>query len=477
MAALPIPIGSNIGAFKELGEPKVVNAYAEATGADNKAPYTLLPCCGLIPLGDDVDGACRGMIWLDDDSKLYAVFGFYLYSVSSDGTKTQVAPVSGTGPVHIARNDAGVTQVIIVTNEGLIFSAVDGTVTLESYLDDDDNYIFTNEDGTDATVKGVTQVGGYFVYWINEGRFYVSALNSTTVTALDYATAESDPDALTKVHGRGNTAYMIGTRTIEVWAVSGAADFPLTRVQGAALNFGSSSPYSIQDFDKGVMLVASDNTVRFIQGYNDRVISNPEIARLIEAEPDKSALYAFTYTRGVNKFYCLQGYGWTREYNAATDKWHHRESGVGNQWKASFYARAFGSDIFGSRETGRTFQGSYSTFVEDSEPLLWGFDTSLYHSFPNGVSIEQMDLDVRTGNGPTSSVEGELMLELSKDNGRTFYLQKQAGLGKLGEYGKRVRFYGLGQCDHRGMMVRVRISDPVPRGIVSIDMQVSKVAL
>ena len=474
MVALPYPVRSNPSAYSVFGEPRLINAYAEVTGDDSKAPYALLPCAGLVPWGADATGACRGMIWLEDDQKLYAVFGYYLYDIASDGTKTSEGLVSGTSPVYMARNDAATTQVMIVS-DGKAFSLVDGTLTLQDNLDDDGNSIFTDSAGTAQNPAGVTQAGGYFIIWLDGGRFYVSELASTTFTALRFATAESDPDGLTKAHGKSNTLYLIGTQTIEVWAVNGGADFPFSRIQGAHLNFGSRSPHTIVDVDQSVVMVASDNTVRAVQGYSNQVISSKEVARLIEAETDKSALYAFTYSRGENKFYCLQGSGWTREYNFATGFWHHRYTGADQQWQAAYYARAFDKDIFGSRVEGATFEGSYTTLTEDGNPLIWGFDTQIFHAYPNGLSFSRIDIDMEVGGGPTHSTEGDLMLSWSDDNLHSWKGERQLGLGYLGDFKKTVSAVRLGSCGRSGRAFRFRISDPVVRSVALIDVDAHQV--
>lgn len=469
MTELRLPYRSNPGAYKLLGSPRLINAYAEQTGDDNKAPYVLLPCSGLTALGSDVSGKCRGMIWLEEDTKLYAVFGYFAYDVASDGTKTQLGFVGGTGPVSIARNDAATTQVVIVTG-GYAYLLESGSLVIKEYTDGSGNVLFTP--------LGVTSCGGYFVFWEGDGTFWASALNATTVDALSFATAEADPDGLTAAFGQANTLYLIGTVSTEIWTVSGSGDFPFEKVQGAHLRFGSLSPDTIVDFGESIVMVCEDNVVREITGYQNRAISSNEVSRLIEEETDKSALYAFSYKRGVNRFYCLQGTGWTREYNAATGTWHDRYSGLSDPWKAAYYARAFNKDVFGSRETGRTYEGDYTTFQEDGDPQIWGFDTETFHSFPNGLSFEKLSIDAETGDGISLTEDAYCMVRWSDDGGRTVKGEKRLSLGKTGEYGKRLHTQGgLGTCSPSGRMFKVRISDPVIRSIALIDAQVLPVEL
>ena len=476
MTALRLPYRSNPGTYRVEGEPRLLNCYAEPLGDDNKGPYSLQACAGLIPHVTEVIGGCRGMIWLEDDQKLYAVFGYFLYDVSTTGGKTQVGLIGGTKPVFLARNDAATTQVLIAS-EGKIFSLIDGTLALQSYTDDDGNSLFADADGNSRTVVSVTQSGGYFVIGLEDGTFFATTLNSVNTDALRFATAESDPDGLTKAHGQGNTLYLVGTQSIEVWAISGGADFPFSRVQGAQLNFGSLSPNTIVDLDQSVVMVCSDNVVRQIAGYQSKVISSNEVARLIEAETDKTALKAFVYSRGVNKFYCLQGTGWTREFNVATGFWHDRVTGVSEAWLGAYYARAFNKDIFGSSKTGKTFEGSYSTFLEDGQPLIWGFETETIHAFPDAIQFNRLSIDTETGNGPSVDEAGELMLDWSDDEGRSWQGFRRISLGKLGEYGAVVEAWGLGLASRKGRVFRVRISDPITRGIAQIDVDGEPVKL
>lgn len=476
MTALRLPYRSNPGTYRVEGEPRLINCYAEPLGDDNKGPYSLQACAGLIPHASEVVGACRGMIWLEDDQKLYAVFGYFLYDVATDGTKTQVGYVAGTKPVFLARNDADTTQVLI-QSDGRIFSLIDGTLALQSYVDDDGNSLFADADGNDRMIVSVTQSGGYFVIGLADGTFFATTLNSVETSALRFATAESDPDGLTKAHGQGNTLYLVGTQSIEVWAISGGAGFPFSRVQGAQLNFGSLSSHTIVDLDQSVAMVCSDNVVRLIAGYQSKVISSNEVARLIEAETDKTALKAFVYSRGVNKFYCLQGTGWTREYNTATGLWHDRITGTSNPWLGSYYARAFNKDIFGSSASGKTFEGSYSTFVEDGKPLLWGFETETIHAFPDSIQFNRLSIDTETGNGPSASEAGELMLDWSDDEGRSWKGFRRISLGKKGVYNTTVEAWGLGLATRKGRVFRVIISDPIIRAIAQIDVDAEPVKL
>lgn len=460
MTELPIPLRSNPGAFRLQGEPRIINAYPQNEGDELKARNVLVPVSGQTRFGGSLDllSPCRGMIFIQEENEFYCVAGFGLHSVDANGTGTKLLTVAGGGNVYFARNDAETVQTVCVI-EGRAYIIEGGTATYTPYS---------------FTPKGVTFCGGYFVFWEDKGRFWVSALRDTTVDGLSFATAEGDPDGLIKVHGSLNTLYLVGERTIEIWQVTGA-DFPFAKVGGAHLRFGSLSPHTIKDYANGVALVANDNQVYLINGFNHSVISSNEVCRLIESEADKSAITAFTYNRDGNKFYTLQGTGWTREYNSTTGTWADRRTGPVGQWDALHAIEAWGKTIFGSQSGGQFSEADTSLFTENGLELIWGFDTTIFHASPKGLYFGRVDIDVETGHGDPTDDEPLLMLSWSDDNGRTTKETRHLGIGYRGNYKKSVRTNRLGSCNEKGRQFSIRISDPVIRGISGMYVEASQV--
>ena len=464
MTLLPIPLKSNPGIYKFEGQPKVFNAYANVSGQDRKSVASLVPCGGLKSFGSDTEGACRGLIYIEEESLLFTINGIRLFKFDSAGTKTEVGLLTGSKPVSWARNDATNVETVIVS-DGRAYKLTDATL---GYLN---NVLPDNQ-----TPMGVTLVGGYFLIWTAEGRMYTSDLNSTTFQALNFATAESDPDGLTACIGIQNTLYAIGTKSTEVWQIDGSTGFPLARIAGASLRFGSLSQHTVKEIDNQVLFVGSDNAVHIASGYNTKVISTDEISSLIEAEADKSDIVAFVHTRNDNKFYCLQGSGWTREFNVKTGFWHDRFTDTENQWRAIHHARAWNRDFFGDRITGDLHEADYSLYTESGVPIVWGFQTTHIHSQPNALEFTGMYLDMETGNSALGD-EGEVMVKWSDDHARTWKGERRLSLGKQGEYTKRVKTGHMGQSRPAGRVFWVGISDPVIRAVNEIDIKANVVHL
>jgi hypothetical protein len=464
MTLLPIPLKSNPAFHPIGGEPKVFNAYGVLGGEDRKSVSSLIPCGGLKSFGSDTEGVCRGLIYIEEETTLFTINGIRIFKFNSAGTKTEVGLLTGDEPVIWARNDADTVQTVIIS-DGRAYKLTDATLGyLNNVLPDD------------GIPLGVTLVGGYFLIWKADGKMYTSDLNSMTFQPLNFATAESDPDGLTACIGIQNKLYAIGTKSTEVWQIDGTTGFPLSRISGASIDFGSLSKHTVKEIDNKVLFVASDNTVRVVSGYQEQSVSTDEISSLIEAESDKNDLIAFVHTRNDNKFYCLQGTDWTRELNIKTGFWHNRFTDTENQWKALHHARAWGRDIFGDRLNGDLHEGDYTIYTESGAPMTWGFQTTQIHAQPNALEFLGAHFDMETGHSALND-EAFVMWKWSDDNGRTWKGERQLSLGNQGEYTRRVKTGHMGTCKPNGRVFWLGISDPVVRALNEIDIKANVVAM
>ena len=465
MRPIPIPIRTNPAEYRVGGSPRLVNCYAEMMGPDNKAPYTIVPCAGAKQFSSESGGTCRGMIYSEDTDSLYVVRAGQLHKIEEDETATLLGFIEGTQSVTMARNNA-VPQDIVICSENRLYRIKGDVFEIKT---------LPIEDGQNPL--GVTYHQGYLVYYFANGRFYASELASVETDGTRFATAEGHPDGLKSAIGLGNALYLIGNDTTEVWAVSGGATFPFARVGGTYLEIGTESPNTVRAFNNGAVWVGADNVVYFVNGYQYEPISSPEVARLIEADPNRTRLVGFTHERGLNKFYTLQGTGWTREYNAQTKEWHSRENVLGNAWHMAFSANAWGKTIMGDRADGRLFELDYNLFTDDDEELPWAFDTTTINAFPDALSFEKLWFDMEVGDGLDYQTPGEVMLSWSDDTGVTFKQERRLPLGVQGNYTRQVKTSRLGRSGPQGRVFRLRVTDPVVRSIASVQALVSKVAL
>ncbi len=62
---------------------------------------------------------------------------------------------------------------------------------------------------------------GYFIFSIADGRLQVSGINDTTISALDFTTAQARPGGLHRAVSFGQQLYAFGPASIEVYTEHG----------------------------------------------------------------------------------------------------------------------------------------------------------------------------------------------------------------------------------------------------------------
>lgn len=463
MTALPIAFRSDVGRFAEFGSVKLINAYAEKQGNDAKAPMAVLPCDGLVQFCMNGDTPCRGMIYLPDLDVIYAVHNSSCYKVESDGTTTRIGTVPGTDPVQLSRNQKADPQVVIWTSAGTLLIESD-TV---SYLLDDDIL---------SDIVSADYVSGYTVLGNSDRRFQISALNSSKIyDALDFATFEQKAGKLVRVFGNRGELFGFCTDWTEVWKNSGNADFPFEPISN--IERGLMAAQSVVALDGTVIWLSSDGLVVRLagDGYMPQRISTHYVERLVRDDPNQADIKAFAWTRGGHSFYCLSGTSWTVCFDAATSVWHNRESYGQTNWRAVYAVQAWGKTIVGDSQSGKLFYLDSNTYTEDTDTMIWGVDSPPMHAFPHGGRTNALHLDMATGHGLLSGQgsDPKVMLSLSRDGGTTFTGYRELGLGATGDTGARVTARRMGRFGPKGMVFRVRISDPVARGLVAADADVT----
>ena len=116
-----------------------------------------------------------------------------------------------------------------------------------------------------------------------------------------------------------------GSDTIEVWQDVGSSPFPFQRVTVIPCGLIGTSAIAGggRVWDRSVLFVAHDHTVRQLKGYDPIIVSNEDVAHDIE-ECARSGLAdqfrAQVYTHGDNAIWSLTGahddeHQWTWEYN------------------------------------------------------------------------------------------------------------------------------------------------------------------
>jgi hypothetical protein len=485
--AIQFPLSTSPGQRPQEGMGRLINCYAETRGEGlpvwHRAP-------GARILGDagtsdtwvswsfpfeewfvaredasaSLAGEFRGGVVVGNS--LYAAFGETVYTVDESGAFTALTgTLPGTDKVFFARNNNATPQVVMVT-DSTAYYVTGGAVA-------------AYPDGDVGSPACVCFHDSYFMFGYGTGKVQASGVNTTAVNALDFTTAETNPDGVIQTWSYRGLLYAAGTSTIEVFGppVNPEA-FPLTR-QNYNITPGLISPFCVAGFEaefgNNPIYCASDNTVRQLNGYSPDKISPPELDALIAAVDDRSTLEACCYISKGHAFWQLSSSTWTWVFNCNNQKWHERVSQGLTRSRMSISVPAFESWLVGDTESNNILQidGALATEVDDE--ILFRVESAPLKDFANRVRVSRADFDFTVGVGDatgTDPIETDptILVSWSDDGGYSWSTPWYRLLGAQAETQQRITVLNTGLSGPMGRRWRLDVSDPVHVGLMGGSM-------
>lgn len=456
----PLPLFGigNVGKSVNVNAQKRINLYVEVKQDDEgKHILTLYGTPGLSTFVNLGSKPIRGVYQMG--SLIYAVNDDKLYSIANDGTTTELGTLNSTaGRVNFSDNG---TQIMLVDGtDGYIWNT--GTSTFSEISDAD-------WPGADT----VTFLNGRFV--VNKpdtGEFYWSALyDGTSWDALDFATAESDPDVLTSVIAELGQLVLFGGKTTEFWGDSGGADSPYARVGSSAIEWGLAARDSLSKFAGGLMFMGTNRLGQvqciLLNGYQAMPVSNPDMDTVFASYGDISNATGFAYMMGGHAFYQVNfptvGKSWL--YDAQSKSWSELQSS-GGRHRANMFVRLLGNSYVTDYENGKLYEIDPDVYTDDGEYIAREL-ICRHVASGNRMSMNQMWLEMESGVGlqEGQGSDPQIMLQVSRDGGKTYGNELWRSFGEVGEYRTRALWNRLGQA--YDFVFKFRITDPVKVVIVA----------
>jgi hypothetical protein len=469
----PILGSAYVARSVNAADNRMVNLFPEVIPEGGKEPAFLQRAPGLRKLATVGNGPIRGL-W-QHQNELFAVSGNYFYKISSSYAVTQLGAVAGTGPVSITDNG---TQIFIAANpQGYIYNTS------------------TNVFGqiTDPDFDGAVTVGyldGYFVYnEPNSQRIWVTALlDGTQIDPLDFASAEGSPDGVVGIVSDHRELWVFGVNSVEVWYNSGAADFPLQRIQGAFNEIGCAAAYSIAKMDNGVFWLGKDARGQGIvfraNGYTGQRISTHAVEWQIQQYGDISDAIAYTYQQDGHSFYVLifPSADTTWVYDVAAQAWHERAGWHNGAWtRHRSNCQAFFNNevVVGDYANGDIYAFDLDVYADHDRPQRW---LRSWRALPTGqnnlkrTAHHSLQLDCETGVGLNSGQgqNPQVMLRWSDDGGHTWSNEHWTSLGAIGAFQHRAFWRRLGMTlKLRDRVYELSGTDPVRIYIMAAELSIS----
>ena len=456
--------GAYMARSSNFDAQRCVNLYVEKSDSGTSKDAAMLVGTPGLKLWATLAGSTvRGCINFDGIYS-FVVVGQNVYRVDTSGAAELTGTiVNNVTPVSMASNG---TDIFMVTGpKGYVIDPVANTLV---------EYIDVSFSGADR----VDFINGAFVFnQPNSGKFWAMDPYSTTLDPLYFATAEGSPDALVSLIVNQNEIWLFGSMTSEIWVYNGdTATFPYQRVEGAFIDQGCAAVHSVAKADMKVFwLSANDKGQGMVfqsEGYSPKRVSTHAMEKALAKYETIADAVAYTYQQEGHTFYVLNfpTANATWAYDTTTGLWGERlwrqSDGQWGRHRGNCHMYFNRKNLVGDWQTGQIYELDLDTYTDNGNALV------RLRSSPH-VTMEMVrvvhsaiQFDMETGTGLQSG-QGEdpiAMLRWSDDGGHTWSNQREGKIGKVGNYGTRVRYTRLGSS--RDRVYELSISDPIKVAII-----------
>jgi hypothetical protein len=487
MTAIPFPVTTAPGYRSQESQGRLINCFAEPMGEGSKdvsAPAKRVRVPGMTAFLTSSNSNFQGMALLAGTSPIYAAYNGSLYKGSASGgalsLHANAALPSTTATAYFARNNnaLGADKVVVCANQAFVIVDPSTVSTLSI-------------PGSLPAPNCVCMIDGYFVFTAGNGTFYASDLNSLNINSLSFAMAEVSPDAPVRPIPFSGRLLIFGTTTLEFWTDVGAQPFPFQRA--ASVPVGLLATDAVAGWEdgwgSGLLWVANDFTVRYLDGYTPLRVSTPDLERLIQHDPVKSSLLANVYVVDGHPMWSITGSSFTWSYDLNTRKWHERASNLTNRWRGKQSINTNGRWLVGDRGTfnpgaiapaspyinsGNIYEIDSTNHKEGNDLLPMRVESAPVIQFPQRVRVARADFYVEVGVGqaagtPPIQTDPTGIISWSDDGGLNWSVPMYRKLGMQGDYAN-VSVHRTGMSTRIGRRWRFDIADPVYVALFGGDM-------
>ena len=468
---LPIANGFYISDSLPIAAQECTNWYPNIVQGQALSQETLFGTPGLTLLATSgtLDNENRG--GHEMAGKPYFVNGGRLYRLDQTIVFDQVTynlvflgDISGTGRVSMADNG---TQLMILVpgGDGFIYNHVTDT--------------FSQITDSDFTANGAPQfvvfIDGYFLVTTDSKKFIVSAINDgLSYNALDFGTAESDPDDIVAPVVYKNQLFISGRQTFEAFQNIGGADFPFSRT-GLFLQKGCFAPYSLVNAQDTFMWVGGGENegpaIWALNGNSTTKVSTTAIDSILSKLTDSQLFNIFSWAY-ANKGAYFIGFSLpstTLVYDTTSQRWHERKSLIDGSlgvFRASSVVKAYNIILCGDLIDGRIGELDSDVYTEYENAIIRRVATQPFQNNMQSVFFPTLELTVESGVGNVDAPDPQITLERSKD-GKTWSGPIARSIGKIGEYSRRAIWRRNGRAS-RFEIFRFTLTDAVKPVIIQL---------
>jgi len=409
------------------------------------------------------DTQCRGS-WAQGDF-MYQIHRGTWWEVNNAGVMTSRGTfLTTSGRCDIAGNGA---QIGIVDGTYMYIYTI-ATNTLARVTDPD----------LPANPTTIAFNDGYFIIgFADSGRYYISApYDGTNIDALDFTTAESNPDDTVRVYVDHGEVIAFGEVTTEFHGNTGATDFPYSRI-GVAIEWGLAARWSVAKFDNSIMYLGKNRMgevqVVRLNGYTPQPIQDHDFCNAINSYSATSDATAYSYMLDGHPMYVINfpTAGKTWLYDGSTQAISELVSDGLTRDRAEIHVNYLSRNYVTDYTNGKVYRLRNDVYTENGAPIRRTLVGKNFDNNLNRLSILQFELEMERGVGLATGQgsDPQVMLRYSNDGGHTWSDELWNTMGAIGEYDTRVQWNRLGRAYE--FVFEVSISDPVKVTIMGASVE------
>lgn len=476
---IPIASGYYVDESPAVSRRDLVNLYPHIPESQAITNASLFGVSGIEEIGEaGVNDFCRGMHSVGD--RPFSVMGNSLWEL--------------TKPSDFVFTDLGHT----IEGEDQVFTSDNGyqlCITPPDYNDPQNTYIFDVNTNTFSQVSDTDFDGpaggncfsdGYFIFWKKgTNKWFISDLREGLIyNALDFGSAESDPDPISVIAPLRGIIFVFGSETFEQYQNIGGSGFPYQRINSGTYNKGCDAPKSVVEVNNMLVWIGSGANeqpgIWATDGGPPQKISTASIDTIIfrgGIDPIRSA-YVIKWAERGHSFVSFTVPGvCTVVYDFATNLWHRRESlnreGVRSPWRVNAMVGAFSTIVVGDAYTGKVGSYNKGVFYEYEDEIQRYFTTPPIDNGGKPFSVNQVQLVCQSGFVPQTGQGSDpiVRMSVSKDGGINYSPEISRKIGKVGEYQTPVTWPCLGRYS-RSITLRWDISEPIESVFVKAEVEI-----
>jgi hypothetical protein len=466
----PIPLFGYGVAGKSLPvtAQRRVNCYYEIHEDGDKQQICIFGTPGLTLFSNltTANGPVRGMHNFVAKDLLFAVVGNILYSINPAGQATNIGSVTpGTGLV--AMEDNGIQLIILDGTQGWTYNVNTSTFAAITSPNFPQNARTVCYDSTFFIVDNNSYGNGYFAV--------SNSFDGTTWQALSVGNMYSSSNPLLRCYALAGLVILQGSYSTEFWQDVGASPQPYAPQKGATQPYGLAAIASTAPLDNTIAFLAQNQTGRLsimsLDGYTCVRISTPDIDNIINGFAITSDAVAFGYVTDGHPMYQItfQNAQRTFLYDNTTNLWSEVQTGVGltGRHLCNVGCGFNGAFYCGDYTQGNIYLLDPNAYTDNGNTIPRILQSRHIFEDYNILGLDELYLALETGVGLQSGQGSnpQMVLQVSKNGGRTFGTERWAQIGKVGQYkDHRAVWRRLGSG--RDFTFRFTMTDPVKFSII-----------